>query len=96
LDLYQFIKQKNLELDERARASIFRDIIEGVHFLHAELGIIHRDIKLENIMINQKTTSKEMEFIPIIIDFGLSKLHFEGEETRNQCGTLAYCSPEII
>jgi serine/threonine protein kinase len=41
--------------------------VEGVKYLH-ELGIIHRDLKLENIMMS----SNNEDAIPKIVDFGLA------------------------
>ena len=64
-------------------------IISGIHFLH-KYGIMHRDIKLENIVYNEK--SKNLK----IIDFGLSKVLFPSETTSECCGTVSYTAPEIF
>lgn len=64
-------------------------IISGIHFLHKN-GIMHRDIKLENIVYNEK--SKNLK----IIDFGLSKVLFPSETTSECCGTVSYTAPEIF
>jgi len=50
-------------------------------------GVLHRDIKLDHIIINPKTLAVE------IIDFTLSILK---NETGLSCGTLGYAAPEII
>ncbi len=54
-------------------------------------GIVHRDIKAENIMVNQKNQIK-------VMDFGLAKLKGSMKLTRTSStvGTLAYMSPEQI
>lgn len=54
-------------------------------------GIVHRDIKCENIMINSKNMIK-------VMDFGLAKLKGSLKLTRTSStvGTLAYMSPEQI
>ena len=60
----------------------------GLGQLHSR-GIIHRDIKLENLMLDANGYIK-------IIDFGLAK-HLEDNETANtMCGTLEYFAPEIV
>ena len=57
-------------------------------------GIIHRDIKIENIMIKYIDSSKT-KFISKIDDFGLSKQIGEGVASTF-CGTPLYMAPEIL
>ena len=56
-------------------------------------GIIHRDLKLENIMIKYVNFSKS--FIPKITDYGLSKQIGKGV-TSTFCGSPEYMAPEIL
>lgn len=60
-------------------------------YLHS-YGIIHRDIKLENIMMTDDTDKA----IPKLVDFGLSKIVGPNEGCKETCGTLGYCAPEIL
>jgi len=61
----------------------------AVEFLH-KCGIIHRDIKLENILLDCDGHCK-------LCDFGCSKLGiFYGKKTGTLRGTLAYMAPEIV
>ena len=55
-------------------------------------GIIHRDLKLENIMMSSKNSTA----IPKIIDFGLAKIISKSETTTEPFGTLGYAAPEIL
>lgn len=66
---------------------IFRDILVGLRYLHAN-GVIHRDIKLGNVMISEKNDLK-------IIDFGLSK-DTTRSAARTFCGTPDFISPEMM
>ncbi len=68
-----------------------RDILNGVAHLHS-LGIAHRDLKLDNIMMS----SSNDDAFPIIIDFGLSKIFHKNEISIERLGTLAFISPEIV
>lgn len=52
-------------------------------------NIIHRDIKLENIMLEATGTLK-------LADFGVSRRIRPGKRIFEQCGTPAYIAPEII
>lgn len=66
---------------------IFRDVLVGLRYLHTN-GVIHRDIKLGNVMISEKNDLK-------IIDFGLSKdTAFSAPKTF--CGTPDFISPEMM
>lgn len=86
-DLLRFLKAKTKLTEPEARV-IFLKILTGVCGLHAR-GILHRDIKLDNILLDEKEE-------PTICDFGVSRKMAEGEVINEQCGTPAYISPEII
>jgi len=65
-------------------------IAEALHEAHTK-GIVHRDIKAENIMVNSKNQIK-------VMDFGLAKLKgsMKLTKTSSTIGTLAYMAPEQI
>ena len=52
-------------IEEIEARGIFKKIVQGVEYCHS-LGVSHRDLKLENIMMIKKSNS------PVIIDFGFS------------------------
>lgn len=64
-------------------------ILEGVRYLH-DKQIIHRDLKLGNLFLNDKLNVK-------IGDFGLAtQISYEGERKKTLCGTPNYIAPEIL
>lgn len=64
-------------------------IINALKYLHAH-RIIHRDLKLGNLFINDRMEVK-------LGDFGLAaKLDFDGEKKRTICGTPNYIAPEVL
>ena len=87
--LLNIMEQKKNGLTERETYKYFIQIIESIKFLHSN-KIIHRDIKLENFLIQNQTIIK-------LIDFGCCALLTEDEPKRlSTCGTHLYMSPELI
>ena len=66
----------------------FRQIVSAVHYCHQN-KIIHRDLKLENILLDSKNNIK-------IADFGFSREFHTGNELNTYCGTVGYVAPEIL
>ena len=56
------------------------------------MGILHRDIKPDNIMMNDMTDHST----PKIVDFGLSKFIGPNQTTSEPYGTFGYMAPEVI
>ena len=85
-DLLSFIRKRE-KLSENISKIIFKQIIEGLKYINKK-KIVHRDIKLDNILIDLDNTVK-------ICDFGVSKRISEDELMIDHCGTPGYISPEI-
>lgn len=85
-----------MELHKRRRALTepetrfyMHQIIDGVSYLHDQ-NIIHRDLKLGNLFLNDQLIVK-------IGDFGLAaKIEYPGERKKTLCGTPNYIAPEIL
>ena len=77
-----------LELDEALR--IATQVAEGLQEAHKE-GVVHRDIKSANIMMDKRGQAK-------IMDFGLAKVRGSVQITKEATtmGTAAYMSPEQV
>jgi len=75
-------------LKEDVAKSVFKQIIEAIKYCHSK-RILHRDIKLDNILLS-------LEGVVKICDFGVSKIVNPGERMTEQCGTPAYIAPEIL
>ena len=86
-DLLSFVK-KRTKLNEKTARIIYKQLINSIKFIHSK-GIIHRDIKLDNILIDLNNSIK-------LCDFGVSKNYKKNEKLKDQCGTPAYIAPEIL
>lgn len=89
-NLYQYLKDHpDGKLPEAQARSIMYQLVNGLVYLHSN-GIIHRDLKLSNLLLNEQYNLK-------IADFGLAaKLLDPTSEQKTMCGTPNYISPEIV
>ncbi|GAX17299.1 hypothetical protein FisN_10Lh162 [Fistulifera solaris] len=76
---------------EQEALKITRDLCSAVAYLHSR-GIIHRDLKFENIMFTNTSKHADVK----LIDFGLSKKFAANEFLADTVGTVYTMSPELI
>lgn len=86
-DLLQYVKKRRRLEEEEARR-IFRQVVYGLAHCHCR-SVLHRDIKLDNILLDNDGEIK-------ICDFGVSRIIKKNQKITEQCGTPAYIAPEII
>jgi serine/threonine protein kinase len=87
-NLFSFVKKRR-KLSEKTAKFLFRQIILGIKHIHSK-KIVHRDIKLENILIDLNNNIK-------ICDFGIGRiLKNEKQLLYDKCGTPMYMAPEIL
>lgn len=75
-----------LDVDESM--SFFRDIVCAIDYLH-RVGIVHRDLKLENCLITSDNRIK-------VADFGLGHWYAEIGPLQTSCGSRDYAAPELF
>ncbi|CAG9533671.1 unnamed protein product [Cercopithifilaria johnstoni] len=85
--LHLIIQRKRIpEFPQACR--LFRQLTEAIHYLH-DRGIVHRDIKAENVLLDSNGDVK-------LTDFGFARYINQNELSQSFCGTKPYSSPEIV
>ena len=77
-DLFDYIIGKG-KISEYEASKIFSQISSGIEYLHQN-GICHRDMKLENVLLDSENKIK-------IVDFGFSRKYNEIETLETFCGS---------
>lgn len=72
---------------------IMEQMLLALDFFHKK-QIIHRDIKLDNILITR--IEEQVHYEIRIADFGLAAFTKEGENLTHRCGSPGYVAPEIL
>lgn len=88
-DLLAYTKTKGGQLDARQADRFFRQGVDAFHFIHS-VGILHRDIKPDNILV---LSDEEIR----ISDFGIALLPgTTGGVDPAAMGTMSYLAPEVL
>lgn len=79
------------KFEERVVADLTRQVLDGLSYLHGQ-GILHRDLKADNILLDTDGTSK-------ISDFGISKRSddiYGNDATNSMQGSVFWMAPEVV
>ncbi|KAJ2780242.1 Nitrogen permease reactivator protein [Coemansia javaensis] len=88
-DLFTAVQDKSLTPDDTDR--LFYQLLQGVAYLHEAARVAHRDMKLDNLCVDEEGNLK-------IIDFGCSSTFdpLAPAQTRGVCGSDPYIAPEVF
>lgn len=86
-DLRYHLKRKRRKFTERQSQFIIACIVSGLEYLHNN-GVIHRDIRPENVLIDARGYCK-------ITDFGLARV-WQPLNSSDTSGTPGYAAPEVL
>ena len=86
--LLDYVRRRK-KLAEPEAARFFHQMCRGLDYCHGN-GVVHRDVKLENVLLDAGENVK-------LIDFGLSAvLAGDGKKLKVHCGSPSYAAPEIV
>jgi len=89
VSLQSYLKSRiTRRLEENEAKKVFVGICRGISYCHSK-SIVHRDIKLDNILLDNDCNVK-------IIDFGFSICVSADKKLSIFCGTPCYMAPEIV
>lgn len=88
MDLYDYTNKYGA-LTETSAKKVFRQVVEICNNLHMTAGVLHRDIKDENVLINITTLEVKL------IDFGCAT-SYEEKEFHHFSGTPEFTAPEVF
>ena len=90
-ELLEFMTKKG-KLSEYECRKIMIQITNAIHYCHNR-GIIHRDLKLENVLFRDKV---DLEDDNNVIDFGIAGVCENGKQDKDNAGSIHYMAPELF
>uniref|UniRef100_A0A183CHP4 non-specific serine/threonine protein kinase n=1 Tax=Globodera pallida TaxID=36090 RepID=A0A183CHP4_GLOPA len=91
-DLFELLRKKRT-LSETETASCAECLCQALDYLHSEHWIVHRDVKLENLLVY----SRDDRIMIKLADFGLAYRLQQSDQLLYQlCGTPTYVAPEVL
>ncbi|XP_077507654.1 serine/threonine-protein kinase PLK1-like [Amblyomma americanum] len=83
------MNRRRSKLTEGEARYFIRQLLLACRYMR-EQQVVHRDLKLRNLLLNEKMELK-------VADFGLStRINYEGERKKTLCGSPNYIAPEIL
>ncbi len=90
-DLYNYLETRKFKTSRTRSRNIVHSLATALFYLHS-YGIIHRDIKLDNVIMIDESDDSDVK----IVDFGLSKLIGPNEKCMEPYGTYGFVAPEVL
>lgn len=100
-NFYKFLSKRNKLLTEEESKGYYAQILCGLNHMH-QMGIAHRDVKLQNVLLISNRQSITGDYLLVITDFGLSRCIPQATDpnalpvlSKTFCGTPAFMAPEL-
>ncbi len=79
----------------RVACEVILQVADALHYVHGK-GIVHCDIKTENIIVSEQASTKRRQMVVKLLDFGLARSLTTGRNSTTLSGTPHYVAPERI
>lgn len=89
------VLRRETRLGVRVACEIILQVADALHYVHSQ-GIVHCDIKTENILLAEQAGTKRRQIVVKLLDFGLARSLTGGRSSGPLSGTPHYVSPERI
>lgn len=93
-ELLARVQKRRRLMTEQEVCRLFKSLVSSVYYLHSQ-RIVHRDLKLENLLLVDSSPSSDIK----LIDFGFARELPEsdsGVSMHSPCVTLDYGAPEVL
>ena len=89
------VLRRETRLGVRMACEIILQVADALHYVHSQ-GIVHCDIKTENILLHEQAGTKRRQLVVKLLDFGLARSLTGGRGSGPLSGTPHYVAPERI
>ncbi|EGD81626.1 CAMK/CAMKL/MARK protein kinase [Salpingoeca rosetta] len=86
-EVFDYLVNHGRMKEKEARIK-FRQIVSAIQYCHSK-GVVHRDLKAENLLLSQDLNIK-------IADFGFANQYRSGQKLDTFCGSPPYAAPELF
>ncbi|KAH7334897.1 hypothetical protein B0J17DRAFT_671974 [Rhizoctonia solani] len=87
-ELFDYLVEKGGRLEEDEARRIVGELCLALDYVHRE-GVVHRDLKLENVLLDERCSVK-------LGDFGFTREYEKSKLLDTFCGTTGYAAPEML
>lgn len=94
-ELYSHL-QENAPVNEAYIREVMHQTLSGLHYLHSSVGVMHRDVKVDNLRFRKKFSSITGDAELVLVDFGFVCDIEPKDDWREVVGTLTCMAPEVF